>query len=361
MTMTSVPLKRVAIVCGLLLLVGGWQAYRAVAPVMDGLREQFPSRQPVAEVLHATATGSPDAAGPTLAAPVPPGQASEEHPVGLEGTEPDGALQADATGHLRLSVDVRRFFDSLLTRAGEMSEESLDAWVTERIAHAVHGPAASDARRLWQQYGRFRAAASALPVMPGENGSPEAMEGAWQRIVLLQRQHFSEPEREAFFGAENAQNTLAFRRMSQTIASRHDPQPEQMPEAPMVGAMAATMAVASPEQPDDADNTQVDAERAAQFYIDQEARGGEGLVLARNRLLGGEAVARLQTLDEQRQVWRERLATFERERQGIMAQTTLPESERVQRVRQLLDRTFSATERLRVEASEHIDSDFPAN
>lgn len=95
----------------------------AAEPRLDTNATELQPQSPAAVVISA---------GPTL---TPSGS--------LEGTEVDGAVKLDGTGRIVLDVDLRRLFDYLLARSGEMSEEQLRVLSEQELAKRY--PAQADA------------------------------------------------------------------------------------------------------------------------------------------------------------------------------------------------------------------------
>ena len=69
-------------------------------------------------------------------------------------------------------------------------------------------------------------------------------------------------------------------------------------------------------------------------------------------LVGPEATDRLETLDQQRAAWRQRVSDFNREREAILSQPGLADSDRASAVQALLEERFDHTEQLRLSAIE---------
>lgn len=112
---------------------------RQEPPSMHPIAEATSSQVATSQLLEArlptppqTVVANTQTTGPTL---TPNGS--------LEGTEVDGALKLDGNGRIVLDVDLRRLFDYLLARSGEMSEEQLRHWSEQELAKRY--PAHADA------------------------------------------------------------------------------------------------------------------------------------------------------------------------------------------------------------------------
>jgi lipase chaperone LimK len=75
---------------------------------------------------------------------------------------------------------------------------------------------------------------------------------------------------------------------------------------------------------------------------------------ARTAALGADAAARLADLDRTRAAWDARLARFRGERAALLVDPRLDDAERRRRIDELLARSFSAPERIRVETLDRL-------
>ncbi|MBE0486694.1 lipase secretion chaperone [Marinobacter sp.] len=129
----------------------------------------------------------------------------------LEGTDIDGALQADASGRLILSLEVRDFFDYFLNTVGEVSPETAIGQIQQMALQHLPESAAHDALALLDQYLAYKQAS--LTVMQTELDPSRQFDPAYQLAALgnalaqlkgLRRETFEPEARQAFFGMEEA-------------------------------------------------------------------------------------------------------------------------------------------------------------
>lgn len=129
----------------------------------------------------------------------------------LQGTDIDGALQADASGHLILGLEVRDFFDYFLNTVGEVSPETAIGQIQQMALQHLPETAAREAMALLDQYLAYKQ--SSLTVMQTELDPSRQHDPAYQLSTLGNalahlkglRQAAFEPEaRQAFFGMEEA-------------------------------------------------------------------------------------------------------------------------------------------------------------
>ncbi|TMQ26981.1 MAG: lipase chaperone, partial [Deltaproteobacteria bacterium] len=80
------------------------------------------------------------------------------------------------------------------------------------------------------------------------------------------------------------------------------------------------------------------------------------IAAARTAALGAEAAARLADLDRARAAWDARLARFRAARAALLADPGLDDAERQRRIAELVARSFTAEERIRVDALDRISA-----
>ncbi|WP_369601504.1 lipase secretion chaperone [Hahella sp. SMD15-11] len=138
----------------------------------------------------------------------------------LEGTDVDGRLAADASGHLIIDRHVRDFFDYFLNTAGERPPEEVLAEILRYARTYLPATAAEEARQLLDAYLGYKQAALAMmarPLDPAATGSPEALrstlEDSFDALKALRRQHMPAEAVEAFFADEEAYASYTLERM----------------------------------------------------------------------------------------------------------------------------------------------------
>ena len=123
-----------------------------------------------------------------------------------DGTEVDGALQADAQGHLLLRAEVRRTFDYFLLATGELPLASIDLLLREHVAEELQEPAAGEARSLWQRYVQCR---DAMADVDAASEGPEGLRNRLALVRALQEHYFNRAELRALFAEDNADDVRA--------------------------------------------------------------------------------------------------------------------------------------------------------
>ncbi|GGC63392.1 lipase chaperone [Marinobacter halophilus] len=141
----------------------------------------------------------------------PPTLGTDPFAPSLQGTDIDGALQADASGHLILGLEVRDFFDYFLNTVGEVSPETAIGQIQQMALQHLPETAAREAMALLDQYLAYKQ--SSLTVMqteldPSRQHDPDyqltALGNALAQLKGLRQDTFESEARKAFFGLEEA-------------------------------------------------------------------------------------------------------------------------------------------------------------
>ena len=265
-------------------------------------------------------------------------------PASLEGTEADGAISADAAGHLVIDLELRRLFDHFLAASGEEPIPTIRARIIAVLRARLPATAAAEAIAILDRYLAYRNAARGL-VAPA---SPAA---GLDQIHDLRVTWLSAEVAKAFFAAEEASIYAALARREIV----EDPALSPAERARRLAALEAARPAADREAraaataPIDEMNREA-AMRAAGASDDQ-------LAEVRTAALGAEAAARLAELDRAHAAWDARLARFRAARAALQADPALDDAERNRRIADLLARSFSPAEQLRVATLDRLAAD----
>ncbi|ROT95741.1 lipase chaperone [Marinobacter sp. R17] len=187
--------------------------------------------QPVKEPGLANTTADADTPGTEVIASTP--RTWDDAPLApsLAGTEIDGSLRADASGHLIVDLQTKDFFDYMLSAVGQVSpEEALDA-ITDMARSNLPPDAAQEAINLLGRYIDYKRQALALsqtPLDPARASDPayqlDQLRKALADLKALRRNVLSPETADAFYGLEEAygEYTLA----SLEIQQRDDLSPQ---------------------------------------------------------------------------------------------------------------------------------------
>jgi len=323
-----------------LVLVGGiaWRSLPA------------PGARPVPGAANRTA-GGPLAAAPAVPRPAKPAAPEADEiappaalPGSLEGTEPDGAVEADASGHLIITIELRRLFDHFLAASGEESVATMRARIIDVLHARLPDVAAAEAIAILDRYLAYRDAARRL-VPPSSD-----LVAGLDQVHDLRRKMFSPAVVQAFFADEEAATYAALARRDvltdTTLApAERERRLTEIDARTPPAVLAARAAATAP-----LNELNREAQLRAAGASDQE------IAAARTAALGADAAARLADLDRAHAAWDARLAQFRAARAAMLADPALGDAERQRRIDDLLARSFTESERRRVEVLDRIAS-----
>jgi lipase chaperone LimK len=253
----------------------------------------------------------------------------------------DDAITADAAGHLVIDLELRRLFDHFLAATGEEPLAAIRARIVAVLRARLPATAAAEAIDLLDRYLAYREAARRLSPPP----DPAA---GLDQVHDLRARMFSAAVAQAFFANEEAairaglarQAVLADGTLSPAERDRRLAEIDaQLPAAVREARAAATAPL-----------DQMSREQAMRAAGASDAE----IAAARTAALGADAAARLAELDRSRAAWSDRLARFRAARAALLADGSLDDAERRRRIDELLARSFTPEERIRVQALDRI-------
>lgn len=295
-------------------------------------------------------TGLPGDAGPA-AAPAAFATGLEALPRSLRDTEVDGELKVDGQRHLRITRGVRNVFDYFLSARGEESPDTLLKRVRAYIRHKLPAVAAAEAERILDGYLAYQQGLAALPGLPPPgNGQIDiaAVRQQMQQVQALRLQFLAPDVIAAFFGDDDAYDDYTLARLDILQNSQLTPQ-----------ARAQQLAAAEAQLPDalrESIKVTTRVQNLEALTQDWQKRGGSPAELRqiREQLVGAEATGRLETLDQQRATWDQRMSAWYGERAALLGNRSLGEADRQAQLDTLRAQRFTADERQRVESLEHL-------
>ena len=308
-----------------------------------------PSPQPTAQSLPGQM--SVPAAAPL--APAEPTPAAAESaalsslPPSFAGTEVDGQFRLDDAGNLLISMDIRRIFDYFLSAYGEERIQTSIARLQAYIRSQLDEPAEGQALALLEQYLDYKRQLIQLEKDLPQMASLEAMRQREQAVQNLRASIFSPEAHQAFFAQEEAYNQFTLQR----LAIRHDPALNEQQKAEAMDRLRATL----PEDMQEMLVPQLRAElRQQTAALQAQGAAPEQIRQLRLQLVGAEATARLEALDQRRQQWQQRLDAYRQEKARIEANSGLSEEDRQAAIASLAEERFDERERLRLDAAEQL-------
>lgn len=293
-----------------------------------------PAAVPVAD-SSATAPMLPRTPNPPRTLP------PSEQPTSLRGTDVDGQLEVDSRGNLLITSQIRHLFDYFLSLIGEEELVVTEQRIREHLAGQLQQPALGQALALLDEYLEYQRQVADLESRFPVSESLEDLLAREQAVQQLRAALFSREAHEAFFAGEEIYNNFTLERL---IIARDEFMDERQ-KAEAIEALRESL----PDEMQQLLVPQLHQELREQTLALREAGADEYAIRElRLNLLGPAATERLEQLDEQRAEWRQRVASFERERDAIMAQSGLADADRQAAVEALKMEQFSERERLRL-------------
>ncbi|HCB40578.1 MAG: lipase chaperone [Pseudomonadales bacterium] len=282
----------------------------------------------------------------------------ERLPASLRGTQPDGALLWDQHNELVITHSIRDLFDYFLAASGEEPLASLTARIRAYIQANLPQPAASQALAVLQDYLAMKTALSAMaaPDYPMQQAMGntigdddlQALRQHMQALITLRNSYLTPEVAEVFYGEADEFDRYMLDRLA--VLQHQD-----------LGAEEKSIQL---ERLQDSLSPELRQSQLAQQELITLSRLSRQLRLAgasdaalqqlRRQRVGAEAAARLQSLDQQRARWQQRMAQWLQERSRLLAANGLSLQDREQQVLQHRRQHFSSQEIRRVQALESL-------
>jgi lipase chaperone LimK len=277
-------------------------------------------------------------------------------PRSLRGTRVDGGLLIDPDGRFVPTLDARRLFDYFLSASGELPPDALRARIVREIERRLAPEPAREAVALLDRYLAYRDRVRGLATAATQDVAD--LESRLATLEALRREMLGPVAADAFFAEDEAQarRVLAIRRIAA------DPTLTAEERARRVEELYAAIEA---ELPPDVRESRAAGRLASALQEAEDeirAKGGTDadVQALRERLAGPEVAARLAELDARRARWLERVAGFRANRERIANDASLAPDERAAAIEQLLERSFTAAERRRVEALDRLAAESDA-
>lgn len=290
-----------------------------------------------------TAQDSRISAPPSLPPPSAPARLTPaaQEPTSLRGTQVDGELLVDARGNLVLTSQVRHLFDYFLSLIGEESSQQARQRIRDHLTAQLDEPARGQALELLETYLDYQYQLVDLEARFPVAEHLEDLLAREQAVQQLRARLFSREAHEAFFAGEEIYNNFTLERL--TI--QQDPSLSDREKGLAIEALRENL----PEEMQQLLVPQIHNDLREQTLALRAAGADETRIRQlRMGMLGPEATERLEELDRSRAEWRERVAAFQQERERILSQPGLADSDRRAAVNALLEEQFTANERLRL-------------
>jgi lipase chaperone LimK len=280
-------------------------------------------------------------AAPNLASETAPAAPPGALPASLEGTEPDGAVEADTTGHLIVTIELRRLFEHFLAATGEEPIDTLRARIIATLRARLPATAADEAVAILDRYLAYRDAARSLA--PSDDLAAGLDQVHDLRVKLLPREvvkAFFADEEAATYAAITRRTVLADPTLSTAEFDRRLAELDaHVPPAVLEARAAAVAPIAELER---------------ETAMRRAGASDEQIAAQRRAALGSGAAARLAELDRAHAAWDTRFAKFRAARAVLLEDSSLDDATRRRRVGELFAQFFTGPEQIRVEALERI-------
>ena len=236
-----------------------------------------------------------------------------ERPLSLRGSDVDGALLVDSTGHFLPSPSALALFDYFLAASGEQSEAQLRWRIIAEIESRLSPEAAFDATLLLDTYLDFR---HALRDLAQSSAAPAELAQRWQSIGQLRREFFGEDGAEHLFGEAEQVISLDLERRRIHLDTTLSTADKSLQLHAISEALPPAIRTARQRANAPAHNYAAVATLRSQG-------GDDGEIFAlRASDFGNAAAQRLATLDRQQEAWRQRLDNYRTARNQVIKQAS---------------------------------------
>lgn len=287
-------------------------------------------------------------------------------PDSLDGTVMGQALVVDESGHLRISSDIKRVFDFFLSTIEEESLETILARIDEYLQYYLNEPALGEAKQILSQYIDLKKAlynfeversASLQDIIEGgllsENKALylSLLEQQLEARNALRAQYLSLDVQEVFYAEEQEYDryTLARMRVVSDDTLTDDEKAQQLAD---IDSEAPEQLVKARQK-----NKVTDILKARTAQLREQGADEAEIRQLRTEMLGSEAANRFEALDKERAQWQQRIDSYLKKRQEILASEGLSVQERERQVNLLRSSLFDSREQIRVSTLErHLRS-----
>ena len=308
-------------------------------------------------VASATLIVSPDRDSSGVEAPAVFVTGLEQLPASLEDTSVPPGLLEDGNGNLVPTPGLRDIFDYFLSVLGEEPLDVIVARINAYLASNLSVSAAAQARTVLGNYLDYRESLADVEQAGGMNANQLdllAVQTQQDEVRALRQRYFDAGVNEAFFARDDALDRFALARMKVL----QDDSLSTEEQAIQLESLRHQLPVDMQQELDDVSRYQ-DLRTLTQSW--QEQGGNEAELRAiREQTVGAAAADRLETLEQERAAFDQRMQNWLSQRQAIMSNNALSEADRERQVDALRAQQFSETEQVRVRTLEQIhDSSTP--
>lgn len=270
---------------------------------------------------------------------------SKPLPVSLEGIDLNIELPVDSEGNLIVGMILKDFFEIYLSATGEEELEDILLRIQSAMNQQLTSPALEQGYEALKRFIDYKVELANLEQQEANPDLSELDNIRQQKEILaaIQQDYFSPAEADAFFAAEAEYDAFMLEHL--TI--------QQNENLTLEEKQAQTLALAE-SLPDEIKQGREAAMAPANVYeqaVNMKANGesNEAIYQMRSETLGDEAAQALAQLDNEREVWNQRLESFQAQYQAIQS-SGMSEQDADVEINALLGRDFTTTEAIRVKA-----------
>ena len=270
---------------------------------------------------------------------------SKPLPVSLEGIDLNIELPVDSDGNLIVGMILKDFFEIYLSAMGEEELEDILLRIQSAMNQQLTSPALEQGYEALKRFIDYKVELANLEQQEANPDLSELDNIRQQKEILaaIQQDYFSPAEADAFFAAEAQYDAFMLEHL--TIQKNESLTLEEKQE--LTQALAESL-------PDEIRQGREAAMAPANVYeqaVNMKANGEskEAIYQMRSETLGDEAAQALAQLDNEREVWNQRLEGFQAQYQAIQS-SGMSEQDAVVEINALLGSDFTTTEAIRVKA-----------
>ena len=277
--------------------------------------------------------------------------ASEAHSLvsnSQKDTQINCQIRTDASNHLIVNEQTKDCFEYFITQYGEKTIEQIKADFITYTKESYKDPVMSQLSDLWTRYMQYREQMGNLQVPTADKESAKYYQQIVNNTQSLRKKFFSDYEIQGLFGAQDSYDQYTVDRME----ILEDKNLSAAEKADKLKALFEKL----PEDWKENLKQLNQLEDLRKLTAEIKARGGSAdeLRQMRTNLVGPEATQRLETLDVQRNDWKQRVDQYLSERDGIM-KSSMSDSAKQSAVEQLRTKQFnSPQDKLRVQTFETV-------
>ena len=287
---------------------------------------------------------------PTLTSsmPAPTDQSRALVSPSQQDTEVNCQLSLDNANRLIVNEQTRNCFEYFITQYGEKDLKQIKHDFKAYIQQNYKEPALGQIIDLWNRYINYREKLGELQPPNIDKEDPKYYQSIFAHMKNLRKQLFSDYEIEGLFGTEDTYHEYTLNRMT-VLADK------SLTEAQKAQKLKDLFNQLPEDWKENLEQLNK-LEDLRKLTADIKARGGsaEDIHQMRMNLVGPEATQRLETLDKQRNDWKDKINQYLAERDSIM-KSGMSDEAKQQAVQKLRTQHFNKPqEQLRVGTFETI-------